>query len=924
MTAVGNWVLEQTNTVGTGIITLAGATPTFASFANSIPAGTVWYSIQDTNGNREAGVGNFDGDAILVRTTVQATLIGTTYNDVNPTAISLSGDATVACTFSAESYKDLLDQISNIATSADLVSYDPTGDTVSVAVNVQNALIEHANAITAVDSRVDAISIDGGYELVEEYFDFADFDLTVPHTVVTTATAALIPSVNNLDVYVSGVIQRFGTDFDLPANNSIRILNKTLGVADYILMKAAVPSLVDTTLRTELLAEGGADRVGKVGGGTVQDFIDASDTTLRTDLAASGGSDLIGIGETTLTESLTINVKQYGAVGDGVANDTTALQAAFDAIKPTGGTIRIPQGNYLFSKLTVTTLGTSTPIRVIGDGVQNTILKSNFTAAAFGEYAITVGDGTSNSGMVGLDGFTLDGALTTGEASGLKMQDNNRYSSNGEINIQQFKYGRGLELINSYLVTYGRFFIIYCFQAFKSSVCLANTFNSIQVELCGPVPAVAPPFYPAYSWLYTHSTISETDPSVVLENYGGFVSNVMIESNLAKNNLSVGAVTTVGSLYLESNFPWANEGAEVIMVGERPQILGGNFNAGAGTASPSTRCYFDLGSSHAAKVTGRIINSLSSPTSIKTGVKFGTSDRAEIDLYLEEYERGSSLGNGYIYAANYNNNRCKFNGTTYIAGFKKEELGRILLQNYSALPLDIALTDRQRGSGGTPQVVAGSESITGSSAGSDMVKYPVPYGVGMAQKIIRSSGSPILAFKVVAGTIPDDHVLYFTTWIARAPTTYAYAQYVCGAASGALYCITPAPTVNSRWERHSRVQSIPATSTTDLYFRTMVFGTAGATCYNKGAFIIDLTQFDTDHGTTLATYPIAEIDEIISADVIGQFSNKIYSHLAPTVGTWQMGDVVWESNPANTTDIPGYVCTVAGTPGTWKAMAALT
>ena len=47
-----------------------------------------------------------------------------------------------------------------------------------------------------------------------------------------------------------------------------------------------------------------------------------------------------------------------------------------------------------------------------------------------------------------------------------------------------------------------------------------------------------------------------------------------------------------------------------------------------------------------------------------------------------------------------------------------------------------------------------------------------------------------------------------------------------------------------------------------------------------------------------------------------------YGTAAPTVGTWFAGDIVWRSNPAALAT-PGYVCTVAGTPGTWNAMANL-
>jgi len=42
----------------------------------------------------------------------------------------------------------------------------------------------------------------------------------------------------------------------------------------------------------------------------------------------------------------------------------------------------------------------------------------------------------------------------------------------------------------------------------------------------------------------------------------------------------------------------------------------------------------------------------------------------------------------------------------------------------------------------------------------------------------------------------------------------------------------------------------------------------------------------------------------------------------PVSGTWQQGNVIWNS-AASAGGVPGWVCTVAGTPGTWKAMANL-
>lgn len=87
--------------------------------------------------------------------------------------------------------------------------------------------------------------------------------------------------------------------------------------------------------------------------------------TLAT-LAASGGADLIGYASgvsspttQTVQDKLRqmINVKDYGAVGDGTTDDTAAIQAAIDEFQGAGngGIVYMPPGRYkITSNLTIT------------------------------------------------------------------------------------------------------------------------------------------------------------------------------------------------------------------------------------------------------------------------------------------------------------------------------------------------------------------------------------------------------------------------------------------------------------------------------------------------------------------------------------------------------------------------------------------
>lgn len=106
-----------------------------------------------------------------------------------------------------------------------------------------------------------------------------------------------------------------------------------------------------------------------------------------------------------------VSVKDFGAVGDGVANDTAAVQAAITAVQATsGGSVYFPTGNY---KITSSLLITGGNISLIGlPGAKPTL-----TNAIVGSAADPLLKITTVGNYIVIDGLTFNGNGLTG-ASG--------------------------------------------------------------------------------------------------------------------------------------------------------------------------------------------------------------------------------------------------------------------------------------------------------------------------------------------------------------------------------------------------------------------------------------------------------------------------------------------------------------------------
>jgi len=83
------------------------------------------------------------------------------------------------------------------------------------------------------------------------------------------------------------------------------------------------------------------------------------------------------------------NVLDYGAVGDGVTDDTAAIQAAITAAQ--GNVLYFPSGTYLFSEPLYTEY-----CSIFGDGQDETILKASGSALSASLHALSLGKQDNN------------------------------------------------------------------------------------------------------------------------------------------------------------------------------------------------------------------------------------------------------------------------------------------------------------------------------------------------------------------------------------------------------------------------------------------------------------------------------------------------------------------------------------------------
>ena len=149
----------------------------------------------------------------------------------------------------------------------------------------------------------------------------------------------------------------------------------------------------------------------------------------------------------------TISVKDFGATGDGVTDDTAAIQAALDAMPNEGGKLFFPTGTYIVSAsliLPAKSVDRLRPIYICGESSSispesiGSIISYTASSGTLFQGRDSSGTGTRR-GIMGFRDIQLYGQYQTGVSSTNTSTGINLYRSTGlqmkNVLIYGFKYG---------------------------------------------------------------------------------------------------------------------------------------------------------------------------------------------------------------------------------------------------------------------------------------------------------------------------------------------------------------------------------------------------------------------------------------------------------------------------------------------------
>src|SRR5262245_35025807 len=99
-------------------------------------------------------------------------------------------------------------------------------------------------------------------------------------------------------------------------------------------------------------------------------------------------------------------VRDFGAVGDGAADDTQAIQSAINSVEPNGGTILVPIGQYRITEPLF--IANSYGVHLVGQSQRNSLIQADPVMAGGGPLIQVLNDRTCSLERLHLQGAQRD------------------------------------------------------------------------------------------------------------------------------------------------------------------------------------------------------------------------------------------------------------------------------------------------------------------------------------------------------------------------------------------------------------------------------------------------------------------------------------------------------------------------------------
>lgn len=719
---------------------------------------------------------------------------------------------------------------------------------------------------------------------------------TAGQTVFTLTTMQYQPGTGSLSVFVDGVNQYDGVSYAFVETDSTTV-TFTSGLHVGALVKF-------TTSAINASSYGDAFQISYT-----PPFTDSVPTNVGDKLAQI------------------VSVKDFGAVGDGVTDDTVAIQAAIDSLTTSGGAVYVPTGQYLLTN-TIKVLNGN--IAIYGDGASSNLKTSDaITMLAFSntsdlspsyvQATFLKGSSLKNIGFVGASN-TADGLYVNGVVNGLfenlyfSTLNKCVYQKHADTCVFDRLTTPDIEdtALDSNYIVYSDGLVrsndnIYrniTMRALQDGIYLdagagSHDGANIQDNIIFRCDAGAGIYVDKARW----STISN-NKVFITSGAASIYLNEPFHVNVTGNLIAwpgYNRTTITHGIYVRSGAGSLATAPSDIVVANNQVIqptghgifvenMSGVVVADNAIGSPSDTQYWLGSPTNLYGYNGINLQRVGKYTIVGNNVYAvlsGTSGGVRPVTWLYSASTDANCRDGFISANNFDNGRI-FNADPEVPTAPKTQPQSRLVRAIRSVFSPYTTT-------GYSNITANAATLSTTAIASG---YPVesPATATAVNVAFPAVSSTVSVVERGGNSSNIGEIVKASCWIK---TTSASPKLVTvyiepnGGVRNSMEIV-----VNSDWQYVELV----TTSTVSAGFSRLGFGSYIA----QDAFDIQIAEAQTNN-TILPVYPVQKV---------------AYDATAPSAGYWTQGDIVWNTSPS-AGGAPGWMCVTSGTPGTWKAMANL-